>query len=141
MKANGNRQHSALAVAIYELLNPLPLGFFVAGWIFDIIYLYSYEIFWVQGASWLIVMGLLLAIIPRLINLAQLWITRSILPQPGVRFHFWANALAIVLAIVNAFIHSRDAWAAMPAGVTLSTLVVVLLSLANLQLALRQRTA
>ncbi|MCU5775530.1 hypothetical protein N5923_19215 [Erwiniaceae bacterium BAC15a-03b] len=141
MKANGNRQQSALAVAIYELLNPLPLGFFVAGWIFDIIYLYSYEIFWIQGASWLIVFGLLLAIIPRLINLVQLWITRSILPQAGARVHFWANALAVVLAIVNAFIHSRDAWAAVPSGVTLSTLVVVLLSLANLQLALRQRTA
>jgi len=46
-----------------------------------------------------------------------------------------------LLAIVNAFIHSRDAYAVVPLGVILSTLVVILLLLANVQLALRQRNA
>ena len=45
----------------------------------------------------------------------------------------------MLVAIVNAFIHSRDAYAVVPMGVTLSTIVVALLLIANVQLALRAR--
>ncbi|PLR41793.1 hypothetical protein CYR55_02930 [Chimaeribacter californicus] len=130
-------RRSAPAVALYELLNPLPFGFFTAAWIFDILYAKTYDIFWTQAASWLITLGLLLAIIPRLINLVQVWVGHAYPQGSPVKVHFWANALAIVLAIVNAFIHSRDAYAVVPEGVILSTLVVLLLAFANLQLALR----
>lgn len=59
---------SAAAVAVYEWLNPLPYGFFTAALIFDIIYACTANIQWVNGASWLIAIGLVFAIIPRLIN-------------------------------------------------------------------------
>ncbi|EPN9362467.1 DUF2231 domain-containing protein [Cronobacter muytjensii] len=131
----------AVAVALYELLNPIPLGFFVAAWIFDIIYMKSFVLMWTHAASWLIAIGLMVAIIPRLISLGQIWSGRRHLHGPAQRLHFWLNLVAIVLAIVNAFIHSRDAYAVVPAGVILSTLVVALMLLANVQLALRQRTA
>lgn len=131
--------NSALAVGLFELLNPIPFGFFVAAWLFDIIYISSYEILWTEAASWLITFGLFLAIIPRLINLVQVWFGKTRLRGPGVAFSFWANLLAIILAIVNAFIHSRDSYAVVPAGVILSTLVVLLLAIANVQLALRER--
>ncbi|MCC3731509.1 DUF2231 domain-containing protein [Rouxiella badensis] len=134
-------QNSALAAGFVSLLDPLPIGFFTAAWIFDIIYIYSSEIAWTQAASWLIVFGLLIAIIPRLINLVQVWVGTSYPQSSAVKLHFWASALAIILSIFNAFIHSRDAFAVVPAGVTLSSLVVLLLLIANLQLALRQRKA
>ena len=134
-------RNSALAVAIVSLLDPLPIGFFTAAWIFDIIYIYSTEIAWTQAASWLIVFGLFIAIIPRLINLVQVWVGTAYPQGSAVKLHFWASALAIVLSIFNAFIHSRDSFAVVPAGVTLSTIVVLLLLIANLQLALRERTA
>ncbi|MTD39689.1 hypothetical protein GIX45_13915 [Erwinia sp. CPCC 100877] len=125
---------------LYELLNPLPLGFFAAAWLFDIIYLYSARIFWTQAASWLIVLGLFIAIIPRLLNLFLVWSGNTHAFAP-VKVHFWLSLIAIVLAIINAFIHSRDAWAVVPLGVTLSTLVVALLTIANLQQALRDNRA
>jgi len=128
-------------VALYELLNPIPTGFFVAAWIFDILYMKSAVTMWTDAASWLIAIGLVVAIIPRLISLGQVWPGRRHLHAPAQRLHFWLNLVAIVLAIINAFIHSRDAYAVVPAGVILSTLVVALLLLANVQLALRQRTA
>lgn len=134
-------RNSALAVGIVALLDPLPIGFFTAAWIFDIIYIYSTEIAWTQAASWLIVFGLFIAIIPRIINLVQVWVGTSYPQGSPVKVHFWASALAIILSIFNAFIHSRDAFAVVPAGVILSTLVVLLLLFANLQLALRERTA
>lgn len=131
---------STLAVALYELLNPIPLGFFVAAWVFDIIYLKTFVLMWTHAASWLIAIGLVIAIIPRLINLVQVWFSGSAC-ESGAKLHFWLNLLAILLAIVNAFIHSRDAYAVVPLGVTLSTLVVILLLLGNVQFALRQRAA
>ncbi|CCJ82468.1 Membrane protein, putative [Cronobacter dublinensis 1210] len=128
-------------MALYELLNPIPTGFFVAAWVFDILYMKSAVTMWTDAASWLIAIGLVVAIIPRLISLGQIWPGRRHLHGPAQRLHFWLNLVAIVLAIINAFIHSRDAYAVVPAGVILSTLVVALLLLANVQLALRQRTA
>ncbi|AUX94692.1 DUF2231 domain-containing protein [Mixta gaviniae] len=141
MNPHATRRNSALAVALYELLNPIPLGFFAAAWIFDIIYLNSHNPMWTKSASWLIAFGLIIAIIPRLINLVQVWVGVSWPQTSPVKLHFWANLLAIVLAIFNAFVHSRDAYAVAPAGVILSTLVVALLCLANIQLALRLRSA
>ncbi|WP_273868229.1 DUF2231 domain-containing protein [Serratia odorifera] len=141
MNTHNTSGYSTLAVGLYELLNPIPLGFFVAAWVFDIIYLNSFVLMWTHAASWLIAIGLVIAIIPRLINLVQVWVGRRDPQGAPVKLHFWLNLLAILLAIFNAFIHSRDAYAVVPMGAILSTLVVVLLLLANLQLALRQRTA
>ncbi|MEN4873894.1 DUF2231 domain-containing protein [Kosakonia cowanii] len=130
---------SRVAIALYELLNPLPLGFFTAAWIFDILYLKSFQIMWTDAASWLIAIGLVLAIVPRLISLVQVWFTQRPLATAAVKIHFWLWLLAIVLAIFNAFVHSRDAYAVVPLGVILSTAVVALLLIANVQLALRTR--
>jgi len=130
---------SRVAIALYELLNPLPLGFFTAAWIFDILYLKSFQMMWTDAASWLIAIGLVLAIVPRLINLVQVWFTQRPLATAAVKIHFWLWLLAIVLAIFNAFVHSRDAYAVVPLGVILSTAVVALLLIANVQLALRTR--
>ncbi|WP_435930282.1 DUF2231 domain-containing protein [Dryocola sp. BD613] len=131
----------APVVALYELLNPVPLGFFVAAWIFDILYMKTFSQMWNDAANWLIVIGLLIAIIPRIINAVFVW-TGPTYPQGSpVKIHFWLSLLAIVLAVFNAFIHSRDAYAVVPMGVILSTLVVILLLLSNVQLALRERRA
>lgn len=130
---------SRVAIALYELLNPLPLGFFTAAWIFDILYLKSFQIMWTDAASWLIAIGLVLAIVTRLINLVQVWFTQRPLATAAVKIHFWLWLVAIVLAIFNAFVHSRDAYAVVPLGVILSTAVVALLLIANVQLALRTR--
>ncbi|CAI0700183.1 DUF2231 domain-containing protein [Serratia ficaria] len=139
MTTQATARHSAFALAVYEWLNPLPYGFFTAAMIFDIIYACNAEILWVQAASWLIAIGLVLAIIPRLINLVQVWVGASRPPSSPVKLHFWLNLLAIALAIVNAFVHSRDAYAVVPQGVVLSVIVVVLLSIANILLAVGAR--
>lgn len=140
MSSHAPSRNSTLAVALYSLLNPVPLGFFVAAWMFDIIYIYSTEIVWTRAAIWLIAFGLVIAIIPRLINLVQVWVGHSYPQGSAIKIHFWAWLLAIVLAVFNAFVHSRDAFAVVPTGAILSTLVVLLLLFANVQLALRTRT-
>jgi uncharacterized membrane protein len=122
------------ALAIFNLLDPIPFGFFVAAMIFDIIYSNSGDMLWIKSAAWLVSLGLIFAIIPRLINLYFVWFRnhRSVRP---VKLVFWLNALAIITALFNAFVHSRDAYATIPAAVWLSIATVVLIAIGRIMLA------
>jgi uncharacterized membrane protein len=132
MKPVVEKRRSLSAAAVFGLLDPLPYGFFVAALIFDAIYARSGEILWDKAAAWLITLGLLFAVVPRLINLVHVWVTGP-RPRPfAVTLSFWLNVVAILAAIVNAFVHSRDAYGSMPDGLWLSALTVVLLVIANL---------
>ena len=97
--------------------------------IFDILYKNTAEMLWAQAASNLVVLGLIIAIIPRLINLFYVWFrpikSRRIIEIKG----FFLYGFGIVSAIFNAFVHSRDAYAMVPANVTLSVITVILISL------------
>lgn len=119
---------SIVAESIFGILNPLPSGCFFAALIFDIIYSRSAEILWDKGAAWLIVFGLFFAIIPRLLDLTRVWITFRRTATRTDKYNFWLNAGAIAFAIVNAFIHSRDAYASVPTGLVLSICTVIALS-------------
>ena len=129
MSSRVEPRRSIVAAGIYGLLNPIPYGLFVAALIFDIIYVKSAVMMWDKSAAWLIVFGLLIAVVPRLINLAQVWITSRQAATRAEKLDFWLNLLAIIAAIVNAFVHSRDAYAVVPAGLWLSICTVALLSI------------
>ncbi|WP_029686715.1 DUF2231 domain-containing protein [Tatumella saanichensis] len=122
----------SVAQGIYQLLNPIPYGFFVGAMIFDIITLYSPEVLWQKSASWLITLGLIFAIIPRLINLVQVCRGPRRSALSADRLGFWFNLLAIVAAIANAFVHSRDAYAIVPENAMLSVITVIFLVIAVL---------
>ncbi len=128
MITHSTQTRSRVAYAIYALLNPIPFGFFVAALIFDAAYASNGDILWIKAAAWLITLGLLFAILPRLINLVHVWRPANRTP-PVEKLDFWLNLVAIDAAIVNAFVHSRDAYGAIPEGVWLSALTVLLLSL------------
>lgn len=130
-------QRSVVANALYSVLNPIPFGCFVAALVFDIIYLRTAVMQWDKAAAWLIVFGLLFAIVPRLVSLAQVWITSRHVAQRADRLDFWLNLVAIVAAIFNAFVHSRDAYASMPAGAWLSALTVLLLAIGRISVAVQ----
>jgi uncharacterized membrane protein len=128
-------RRSLVASAVYDVLNPIPYGCFVATLIFDILYASTAAILWDHAAAWLVTIGLLFAIIPRLVNLAQVWITDRQFALGADRLDFWLNLVAIVLAIFNAFVHSRDAYAVVPANVWLSAFTVLLLVIAQVVMA------
>jgi uncharacterized membrane protein len=132
---------SVVAKAIFGLLNPIPFGLFVAALIFDLVYVGSAVVLWAKGAAWLIAIGLLFAVIPRLINLVQIWITAKRTARRSDKLAFWLDLLAIASAIVNAFVHSRDAYAMVPASVWLSACTVVLLSISHIVVAVQHATS
>jgi len=123
------RSRNGVLYTLYSLLNPIPFGFFVGALIFDITYKNTGEILWANAASWLVVLGLVSAIIPRLINLFYVWFS----PIQNIRkveiTGFFLYGFAIVSGIFNAFIHSRDAYGIVPANVILSFITVLLICL------------
>lgn len=138
MNVRPEPRRSIVAESIYGLLNPIPFGCFVAALIFDIIYSETAVMLWDKGAAWLIVFGLLFAVVPRLINLMQVWVTSRRTATRTDKLEFWLNMFAIIAAIVNAFVHSRDAYAVVPTGLWLSVCTVILLSIGNILVALER---
>jgi uncharacterized membrane protein len=80
-------------------------------------------------------------VIPRLVNLSQVWISPRRSALRGERIDFWLNLAAIVAAIFNAFVHSRDAYGVVPAGAWLSACTVILLCIAHVHVAVQRSAA
>ena len=117
--------------AFYNVLNPVPFGFFVAALVFDAAYFATAEVMWGKSAAWLISLGLLFAFLPCVVDLFRVWLLR----RAAARVSSLLKFAGIVLAIFNAFVHSRDAYAVMPAGLWLSIATVLLLALGEALLA------
>jgi uncharacterized membrane protein len=135
MKQEIQKPRSRAAAIAFALLDPIPYGFFVAALVFDVTYARSAEVLWIKSAAWLIAAGLVFAVLPRLIDLVWVWFPGRRRRAQGAMAGFWLNLLAIASALVNAFVHSRDAYGAMPEGLWLSILTVVLLVLAKVMTA------
>ena len=140
MRQDVDKSRSKAAAVAFDLLDPIPYGFFVGALVFDASYVKTAEILWVKAAAWLIAIGLLFAVLPRLINLVRVWFPGGMQRAAGEMASFWLNLLAVVAAITNAFVHSRDAFGVMPEGLWLSCLTVVLLVLAKVMPILQQTT-
>ena len=140
MRQDVDKSRSKAAAVAFDLLDPIPYGFFVGALVFDASYVKTAEILWVKAAAWLIAIGLLFAVLPRLINLVRVWFPGGMQRAAGEMAGFWLNLLAVVAAITNAFVHSRDAFGVMPEGLWLSCLTVVLLVLAKVMPIFQQTT-
>ncbi|RZI69067.1 MAG: hypothetical protein EOP13_23390 [Pseudomonas sp.] len=124
MNSSVRKRPSKLAAVVFDLLDPIAFGCFVGALIFDIAYATNADILWMKAAAWLIVIGLIVAIVPRFINLAWVWKPIAGAAPSGGKAAFWLHLLGIVAAIVNAFVHSRDAYAVIPEGLWLSIVTV-----------------
>ena len=110
------------------LLLSLPL--FVGALLSDWAYNSSYQVQWVNFAAWLIAGGLLTA------GPALLWGAADVLRSPATRHRRGMTYLSLLLATVvvgfiNALVHAKDGLAAMPTGLILSAVVVVLAAAAS----------
>lgn len=97
---------------------------FIGAMLGDIAYAYSYQIQWTNFASWLIVGGLVFG------GCALAWAIVDLFRAGRLERRSLAYALLLltawVLGLFNALVHARDAWASMPTGLVLSTIVAVL---------------
>jgi len=131
----GDADLSSIAKArgrpIHKMLVSFSAAYFSGALVTDLVYWQMPDVMWERFSIWLIVAGLVLAgfaVVAFLIDLASGGqIERPALPRV-VGYMF-----AVVLSLVNAFVHSRDGYTAVvPTGLMLSGLVFVVLSLTAL---------
>lgn len=95
----------------------------------DYAYWSSYELQWKNFASWMLIGALVFN------GLAWLGSILSLVHadrRNGVSVVYFLLLLAtFVLGIINSFIHAKDVWASMPAGLILSVITVILACIAT----------
>src|ERR1700682_5601598 len=113
---------------IHNMLVSFSAAYFVGALVTDLVYWQIPDVLWERFSIWLILAGLImagLAVIAYVIHIAG---GRQIDPPAWPRAVGYV--LAVLLSLVNAFIHSRDGYTAVvPTGLMLSGLVIVVLSL------------
>jgi uncharacterized membrane protein len=117
---------------VYSILVQFPAVCFVGALLTDIAYWRTTLFMWNNFSAWLLTAGCIVAAFAGIAGLVT-WFS-----YPHVRrlrfagLHVICSVAALVLAIVNAFVHSRDAYVAVvPEGLALSVIVVVLMLLAT----------
>lgn len=109
---------------VHRILTPFPVAYFTGALATDLAYWRTADVMWEDFSAWLITAGLIvagLALIAAVIEIAT-----------GRQRAAWTRAsgylLAVLLALVNILVHSRDAYTAVvPTGLMLSALVVIIL--------------
>jgi uncharacterized membrane protein len=105
---------------------PLFLGALLSDWAYSS----SFEIQWINFAAWLMAGGLLM------LGLAMLWGAIELLFSPAARHRRSMIYLGLLLAtfivgFINSLVHAKDGWSAMPTGLILSAVVIVLAAMAS----------
>ena len=116
---------------VHSILVSFSVAYFVGALATDLAYWQMPDVMWERFSIWLIAAGLIMAGLATIAYVIDLAGGRRI-DRPA-----WPRAIgyaiAVLLALTNAFVHSRDGYTAVvPTGLTLSALVVVVLVLTAL---------
>ena len=120
---------SAAGVDRPALLHPIFVGLggalLIAAFATDLFYYSTALMQWANFSAWLITAGLLLALLAALALLLDVLLGRA---GRISWLHFVAFVVVALLSVLNALVHSRDAWTSVvPQGLLLSAIVTVLL--------------
>ena len=104
---------------LHAILLAFPLPLFLGALLSDLAYDASYQVQWTNFASWLITGALLMGGLALLWALVEWAFSGS---ARTARHGVHAIALLVMCGVgfINALVHAKDAWAAMPAGLWLS---------------------
>jgi uncharacterized membrane protein len=113
---------------LHALLVPIPMTCFLGTLVTDIAYAETANMQWANFSAWLLTAGLIVALFAVIAGFIDFLGDRRIRDLRAVWIHAIGNAVALILAIVNAFVHSRDAYTSVvPTGLILSILTVLIL--------------
>ena len=113
---------------LHVMLVPIPIVCFVAALITDIAYSQTAKMLWTDLSAWLLVAGVIVALLAGLAGLIDLLGDRRIGDLRAAWIHAVGNIAVIILSIFNVLIHTRDAYTSvMPTGLILSAIVVLIL--------------
>jgi uncharacterized membrane protein len=113
---------------IHPMLVPFPIACFVGALITDLAYWFTGEMMWADFSAWLVTVGVITGFLAAIAGLIDFLGNRLVRAQAPAWPHVIGNAIVLVLATLNMFVHSRDAWTSVvPTGLILSAVVVLIL--------------
>jgi uncharacterized membrane protein len=113
---------------IHPMLVPFPIVCFIGTLVTDIAYWRTAQMMWADFSAWLLVIGLVMGGLAAIAGLIDFLGNRLIRAQGPAWPHMVGNIVMWLLALLNAFVHTRDAWTSVvPLGLVLSLLVVLIL--------------
>lgn len=105
-----------------------PIACFTCALFTDIAYVQTMGMMWADFSDWLLAVGMAGGIIAALVGLVSLARHRSRDRARTVWPVVIGSLLVLAVALLNNFVHSRDAWTSvMPTGLALSAVTVVLI--------------
>lgn len=133
MRAENQSRHprstaSIFGHPIHPMLVPFPITCFVGALVTDIVYSQSANLTWQYFSIWLISAGLVTGGLAAVVGFIDYFGDRRVRQARPARWHMLFNVVAMIVAFINAFVHSRDGWTAVvPDGLILSAVTVALL--------------
>ena len=123
--ANPDRIVPVPRYPVYSLLLPTA-GTCLAGTLLtDLAYWRTAEMMWTDFSAWLVTAGTIIGYVALIAALIELSIRRAQRPPWP---YLIGNLVALLLATLNMFVHTRDAWTSVvPWGLILSAVVVFVL--------------
>src|SRR5579862_7706046 len=119
---------SRSAHPIHATLGRIPIVCFAGTLVTDIVYWRTARMLWADMSAWLLVVGVVFSVLAVAAALFDFFAGRHVQDRRAAWIHSGGNSVALVLSIINALIHSRDAYTSVvPAGLVLSVLVVAIL--------------
>jgi uncharacterized membrane protein len=113
---------------IHPILVPVPITCFVGALLSDLMYWRTASMQWANFSAWLVTVGVIIGWFAAIAGLVDFLGNRSVRALPPAWPHFIGNIAVLVLATLNMFVHSRDAWTSVvPTGLALSVLTVAIL--------------
>jgi len=113
---------------IHPMLVPISIACFVGTLLTDLTYWRTGEMMWADFSAWLVTVGVIMGYLAALFGLIDFSTSRLIRTQAPAWPHAIGNGVVLILATLNMFVHSRDAWTSVvPWGLVLSAAVVLFL--------------
>jgi uncharacterized membrane protein len=113
---------------IHPFLVPIPIVCFIGVLLTDITYWGSADMMWADFSAWLVSVGVIFGFLAAIFGLIDFLGNRSIRAQSPAWTHAIGNLALLILATLNMFVHSRDAWTSIvPWGLALSAATVLIL--------------
>ncbi|WP_174291922.1 DUF2231 domain-containing protein [Sphingomonas bacterium] len=112
------------------LLEAFPAVCFTGALVNDIAYADTADMQWANFSVWLLTAGLVMGGLTVLAALIDFFGDARLRTIPATVLHGIGLVTAMVVALVNAFVHSRDGWTSVvPTGLVLSIVTVLLMAL------------
>ena len=113
---------------IHPMLVPFPIACFFGAFVTDLAYWWTDNTQWETFSVWLLSAGMVMAGFAVFAGLIDFIGNKHIRALRPAWFHVLGNAIALILSLINAFVHSRDGYTAViPTGLILSALIVLIL--------------